>query len=151
MIEVDLDRFASQSEVEAVQRALEEVHVEATVRASYETRSVEIPPWVIYIFAGTVATFWGGLVAAAGADAWKGLRDLIAKLFRARETSKAQKGSVVVVIEDVHEWVVFADHLPDEAFKSILRIEIRHTPAGQLQWDEKSMTWRDPLQNDRAK
>lgn len=145
MAKVDLDSGASASEVDAVGRAFKDAGIDAEVRADVESRS-SLPPWVMYVAIATVAGFFG----AAGADAWKRLRDLITKLFRARDESKSPKGYVVVTITEVHERIVFSDGLPDEAFKSLLRMEIMETQAGQIQWDEETGTWRDPWDADRA-
>ena len=149
-IEVHVDRSASTSELEAVEQAFSEAGIDAEVRADYEAYS-ELPPWAIYLAVSTAAIFWTGFVGAAGADAWKSLRDLIGKLFRARDESKSPKGSVVVTITEVHERIVFSDGLPDEAYKSLLKIEITKTQSGQIQWDDKAGAWRDPWDTDRAK
>jgi hypothetical protein len=148
-IEVHVDRSASASELKAVEQAFREANMDAEVRADYEAYSA-LPPWAIYVAVPTAAIFWAGFVGAAGADAWKGLRDLVGKLFRARGQSKNPKGSVVLTITDVHEKVVFSDGLPDEAYRSLLKIEITQTQCGQIQWDDKAGAWRDPWDADRA-
>lgn len=144
MIKVDLDRGASASEVEAVRQAFKDAGMDAEIRAEVESRS-ELPPWMMYVAVLSAAIFWRSFLDAAGADAWRGLRDLITKLFRARDESKSPKGSVVVTITEVHERIVFSDGLPDEAFRTLIQTKIEHTPSGQIGWDQKTGSWRDPL------
>jgi hypothetical protein len=146
MIQLVFDKSATQPEREAVERAF----IEAGLRAEalvelVESRSIEMLPWVIYVTVPTATAFFVGFVGQAGADAWKGLRGLIDKVFLARKSTKAPPGTVVVRLSDVREAVVFKEGLPDAAFRQIVEFEIVHTSSGQLNWDTKTQTWHDPL------
>ena len=144
MIELVLDKMATDSEVASIKQAFKDAGQPAEVSILLvESRSATVPPWVIYVTITTAGLFFGGFAAAAGADAWKGLRDLVSKLFRAREKSKAPQGSVILKLKDAREMVVFSNGLPDAAFREIVEIEIVHTESGQLWWDPKTQTWRD--------
>lgn len=145
VIEIVLDKTATREEVEGVKAAFEDAGLPAEkVRAGIEFKSVDLPPWVIVVTVSTAGIFFSGFVAAAGADAWKGLRDLVARLYRARE-SRGRKGSVTVRFTEEREEVVFVDGLPDAAFRELVQIEIVHTEYGQLRWDAKTQSWRDTM------
>lgn len=143
VLEVDMDRAASEAEVDAVRRAFEEAGLPAQVEARIEFRSAFLPPWVIEVTVGTAAIFFAGFASAAGADAWKGLRGLIVKLYRAREAARAPKGRVEVFVREIHEHILFRDGLPDAAYREIVEMQIRQTQAGQVEWDDTNSEWRD--------
>jgi hypothetical protein len=145
-VQLTFDKTATQSEQESVKQAFEDAGLSAEVFVELiESRSVDIPPWVIYATAAAGGIFFTGFIGQAGADAWKGLRDLIGKVFHARAASRAPRGVVVVRLTDVRETVIFNHGLPDVAFRQIVELEILHTESGQLNWDPKTETWRDPL------
>jgi len=144
VIEVALDKLATEAEIDAVRDAFEDAGLSAEVTADLEFRSA-FPPWVIDITVLTASLFFGGFAAAAGADAWKGLRGLVMKLFRAREPALGSTGSISVTVTEVHEVIRFSQDLPDLAFRSLVQIEIVQTESGQLQWDPRTRTWRDTL------
>ena len=84
-VQLTFDKTATQSEQESVKQAFEDAGLSAEVFVELiESRSVDIPPWVIYATAAAGGIFFTGFIGQAGADAWKGLRDLIGKVFDAR-------------------------------------------------------------------
>ena len=95
MIEVVLDKTAAPAEVQAVKQAFEDAALLAEVSADFEHASATLPPWVIYVTVTKASLFFSGFVPAAGADAWNGLRDLVGKLYRARDKARPPKGAVV--------------------------------------------------------
>jgi hypothetical protein len=141
VLEVHMDISASEGEIQAVRQAFKEAGLSAQVEAQVEFRSAGPSPGVIEVAVATAGIFFGGFVGAAGADAWKGLRDLIAKLYHAREP--ARKGSIAIRVKEVRERIIFKDGLPDAAFREIEEMEIRHTNSGQIQWDDPNGEWRD--------
>ncbi len=147
MIELVLDKVATDSEANAIKQAFEDAGLPAEVSVLLvESRSATPPPWVIFVTVTTASIFLSGFVAAAGADAWTGLRDLVVKMFRAREKSKAPTGTVILKVKDARELIVFSDGLPDAAFRSVVETEIVHTESGQLNWDPKTRSWRDSFE-----
>ena len=92
MIEVVLDKTAAPAEVQAVKQAFEDAGLLAEVSADLEHASATLPPWMIYVTVATASLFFSGFVSAAGADAWNGLRDLVRKLYRARDKARPPKG-----------------------------------------------------------
>ena len=148
MIEVILDKTAAPAEVQTVKQTFEGAGLLAEVSADLEHASATLPPWVIYVTVATASLFFSGFVPAAGADAWNGLRDLVGKLYRARDRARPPKGAVVIRVTDVRERVVFGDGLPDVAYREIVAIEIVETKSGQLRWDPKTETWRDAFDID---
>ncbi len=142
-IEVLLEREASPKEVAAVEQAMREAGIDATVRAAYERRGVGDFPWILQISGAAASIFFAGFLAAAGADAWKALKALIVKLYEARASSRAPKGVVILIDEATHEWILIRDDLPDEAWQLLLTIEIPKTKSSQLRWDFKAKAWRE--------
>ena len=87
-----LDKTAAPAEVQAVKQAFEDAGLPAEVSADLEHASATLPPWVIYVTVATASLFFSGFVPASGADASNGLRDLVGKLYRARDKARPPKG-----------------------------------------------------------
>jgi len=141
VLEVQMDISASEGEIQAVRQAFKEAGLSAQVDAVVEVRSEGLPPAITEVVVAAAGIFFAGFVGAAGADAWKGLRDLIAKLHHAREP--VRKGSIAIWVKKARERIIFKDGLPDAAFREIAEMEIRHTNSGQIQWDDLNGEWRD--------
>src|SRR5579872_1085450 len=93
-IEVLLEAGATKEEVADVERALHEARLDANVTADLLRRGAGLYPWVVWIFVPAASLFFAGLIGEAGSDAYKALKALVLKLYKARERSQAPKGVV---------------------------------------------------------
>jgi hypothetical protein len=90
------------------------------VEAAYERLGIGTYPWILEISGAAAALFFAGFLGAAGADAWKGLKALIVKLYDARAGSRAPKGVVMLIDEPTRKWILIREDLPDEAWEQLL-------------------------------
>lgn len=141
--EVLLEREATDEEVEAVQTAFDEAGVPAVVEANITRKSTGELPWVVLIVEAGAGALFGGLLAAAGADAWKGLKQLVGNLYEARRKGKSPRGAVVLTLIEPHEDLLLREDLPDTAWQQLFHMHFTETESGQLQWDPDSQSWKD--------
>jgi hypothetical protein len=145
VVEVILESEATDADRAAVAEAFASVGITAQVEGAYARRSAQVLPWLIEIERDLKylvdALILGG-VAAAGADGWKALRELVGRLYKARRG----EGNVVVRDPDTNTEIPFEPDLPDEAYQRLLEIESPRAPqSGILRWDRERRQWVDPL------
>lgn len=145
-----MDRTAGPQEVSAVEAAFAEGGIPAEVRASIEYKSIEIPPWAIYVTEIGAGAFFTAFSAAAGASAWKHLERLVHSLFESRKNSRAPRGVVIVRREKLPDLLLQHD-LPPEAYQALFHELTDAAESGQLRWDPKTRRWRDTFDIARDK
>ena len=117
-------------------------------------------PWLIVIVA-LALPFLNGLLGEAGKDAWRSLKKLVVDLRQARgrgsdfgqivirpgiidageaDDSKALPGFPIPGNPEVE--ITIAPHIPDDAYRSLLELDLDAFDGGTLHWDEPAGEWR---------
>jgi hypothetical protein len=136
LVEVSLDELASGEEVAAVQAAFDDEGIPAVATANLARRSAGKLPWEVYATL-PVGAFLMAFGAAAGTDAWHGLKRLVLAIFRVRRKATGLDGSIVIVVGD--RTVVLSDQVSDEGFRQIAHEAL--PPGGYYIWDDAEGRW----------
>jgi hypothetical protein len=136
LVEVSLDELASRDEVTAVQAAFDDEGIPAVATANLARRSAGELPWEVYAMMPVVA-FLTAFGAAAGPDAWHGLKRLVLTIFRVRRKATGRDGSIVVEVGD--RTVVLTDQVSEEGFRQIAHEGL--PPGGYYIWDGAEGRW----------
>jgi len=118
--------------VEAVERALREAGIEATVDASYESRALGSLIWLVYVPLGTgLVAFFKAIGEQAGTDAWEAMKQLVTNLLAARVDDR--EGHIRIRADDYNDVYVFGE-LPEEAYRALFDLDWSGLRAGSLVW-----------------
>jgi hypothetical protein len=123
---------APDGRVEAVERALREAGIEATVDASYESRALGALIWLVDVSLGTgLVAFFKTLGEEAGKDAWAAMKQLVTNLLAARVDDG--EGRILLRADDYNDVYVLGE-LPDEAYRALFDLDWSELRAGSLVW-----------------
>lgn len=136
LVEVSLDDLASDEEVAAVQAAFDDAGVPAVATANVSQRSAGEVPWVVYAML-PVGAFLTAFGAAAGTDAWHGLKRLVLAIYRARGEAAGRDGSIRLDVGD--RTAILTDQISDEGFCQLAHDEL--PPGGYYTWDDAEGAW----------
>jgi hypothetical protein len=145
IVQVILESESTDADRATVAEVFESAGIRAEVEGAYIRESAQVLPWLIQIERDLKylvdAVALGG-VAAAGADGWMLLKDLVTSLYKARKG----QGEVVLRDPDTRTEIPLPPNLPDEAYQKLLEIESPRAPqSGVLRWDRERHQWVDPL------
>jgi hypothetical protein len=146
-LSIKLDVAATPEEVRAVEAAARAEGFEAEVAASWEK-----PPqtgngafWMVEILVGSsLSAFFGGIAAAAGADAWKKIKSFAEQLREARAPSKVADSGNIVLRDSRGRQLMLWKAFPDEAYEALFQIDWDDHASGLLVWDDRASEWYDP-------
>lgn len=149
---VYLDATASNEEVEAVRRLLDEAGLGVEVRASYVQKSLEVLLWTIFLsiplrkFLNAFAEAYGkglGEQAAGGTPAVaRGLHGWLQRL----HLSRPGDGQVILNDDEHGFQVLLSRDLPTEAIEALWQLDPARDggEAGQVSWDPRTR-WTPPF------
>lgn len=153
-LQVQIDKWASPEEVQAVEETFRQVGLEASVRAGVIELSEQFT-WIV-IISMPASMFLSGYFAAAGADTWsatKRLSDRLRQFVRDLKDARGGKQEGRIELEDAgRAWLLLSSDLPDEAFRQLEAIDWSVAQSGSLQWDGQDQCWmhyvhgKDPQQ-----
>jgi hypothetical protein len=116
-ISVSINEFASKEELEGVEEAFRSAGIEVEVEANYFMKSADAVPWIVLVSVGFAAGgFFRGYFGKLGADAATKTQEWVRALRKARESSPALPGSVV--IKDANRNTVVLGDPPLEAYEN---------------------------------
>ena len=141
-LKVIIEGEASEVEVAAVRDVFAEFGIEAEVKAAYLRRSMGLLPWAMMIEV-PLCVLAKGFLQAAGADAWRVLRDLVKRLFEERNRSGRPEGAIEIRDLDTHTIVIFSNQVTDEGFETFVRGDFG--PGGDYIWDIEAGAWKRAL------
>ena len=148
-VEVSLDTDASDEEIAAVRNVLAEVGLEADISNNYETKALDLTPWIVHI--GLVG---GGVYLAAflkrlgelnAESANEAFKRLPRRLAAARAKSNRPQGTPTLWSERPEDLgVVLQADLPEKAMEQLLDGDFPgEAESGQLRFDFSEERWRD--------
>jgi hypothetical protein len=153
-LQVQIDKWASPDEVQAVEETFRRVGLEASVRAGVIELSEQFT-WIV-IISVPVSTFLSGYFAAAGADAWsatKTLSDRLRQFVRDLKHDRGDNQDGRIELEDAgRAWLLLSSSLPEEAFRQLDAIDWSVVQSGSLRWNNQDQCWmhyvygKDPQQ-----
>jgi hypothetical protein len=118
--------------VEAVERALREAGIEATVDASYESRALGPLIWLVDVPLGAgLVAFFKALGEQAGKDAWEAMKQLVTNLLAASVDDG--EGEIRLRADGYNDVYVFGE-LPEEAYRALFDLDWSELRAGSLAW-----------------
>ena len=138
-VRVSLEREATRAEVEAVERAFRAAGLPADVDAGIGRKS-DVDSWLVHVaVAAPLTVFLSALAAAAGQDAWAGLKALVRRVYEARPRARSRPGAIWLDAERLT--VILTDELPDEAYRALEAGEL--AARGYYVWDPERGAWRN--------
>lgn len=147
-LQVQIDKWASPEEVQAVEEAFRRAGLEVSVRASV----IELSEQLTWIVIASIPA--SAFLSAAGADAWsatKRLPDRLRQLVRDLKDARGGDQEGTVELEDAgRPWLLLSSDLPEEAFRRLESIDQSVVQGGSLRWHYQDRCWmhyvkgRDP-------
>jgi hypothetical protein len=142
-LQVQIDKWASPDEVQAVEETFRRVGLEASVRAGVIELSEQFT-WIV-IISMPASMFLSGYFAAAGADAWsatKNLSDRLRHFVRGLKDARGGNQEGRIELEDGgRAWLLLSSDLPEEAFRQLEALDWSVAQSGSLQWDDQDQCW----------
>ena len=138
IIEIFLDTSATDSEINAVVEAARTEGIRGSVQAVVERRGLGELPWLV-VLSAPISVFVSAFFAAAGNDAYGGLRRLVSRLFRARRNSN---GCVELEDNDSGTYIILTDDLPVEAYQHLAKIGLERLKGGYWVWESEHHKWK---------
>lgn len=137
---VQIDYGASDQEVRALEELFRSVDIEAEIKAGVLDLS-EATPWVLIIVVSWMP-FVKRLAELAAEDAYVALKDFVRRARDARRFSEAPDGTIELDDTDSAVSVKgLTPSLPDEAYRSLLKLDLGALPSGFLGWDPYEGAW----------
>ena len=142
-LEVLLDSSATPEEVEVVREAFTDAGLTAKVRPSYERKSTGELPWVVMVSVPLTA-FLTAFAAAAGKDAYSGLKKLVRTVWDKRTTTSGPRGSFVIIDSESRIWVHLDPDIPADAYRSLAQLDLDSFQGLRvLKYDAKTKEWKE--------
>lgn len=137
--EVYLDDTATPEEVAAVREVFERYGIDAPVEATYMRKSAGVLPWLVHV---AIDTAVGDVLKHLARFASSGVRDWTKEIWRGRQPSAADRGSIT--LEDGEGTVVvIPSGLEDDAFDALADLDWDDARGQYLTWDDVEKEWRD--------
>jgi hypothetical protein len=144
VLDVTVDRGATQEEMRALRQVFQDAGIEATVRDDFIRLSSGVLPYVVTFIAPltwVAAKFAGGAAAKAGADTWdafrdggwRGLRRFLDDVASTRTTH-----GIVEVRDPTGPEIKLHEDIPDEALRELADLDwAQMKGGGYLGWSER--------------
>lgn len=143
-IPVSINDFATQEELEGVEEAFRSVGIDAEVKATFGMKSADAVPWIVFIpLAVAAGAFFRGYFGKLGADAASRTQQWVRQLRKARESSSALPGTVV--IEDANRNTVVLGDPPLEAYEKLFELDFDAAEGAYFVWDDERGEWKDGM------
>jgi len=142
-VEVLLEAEARDDEVAAVAAAFAEAGIDAHVRADPDCKGAGGEfPWMVAVSLPATA-FFTAVAAEAGKDAYKNLKQLIKRLYDARNASKFRTGRVVYIDMDSGKSFTVPPELSDEGWHQLSAAGPDDFAASVFRWDRETGEWQE--------
>jgi hypothetical protein len=139
---VVMDVEATAAEVAEVKEAFRQAGFDVAVRPSYERKSADVLPWIVYVtLAAPIATFFTTLAAKAADDAYPAIKRWVKSVWNAR---RGRDGSIVLRDPD-GSYLILGTRIPDEAIEALAHLDWSRKLGQYLIWDEGRGEWQDQL------
>ena len=142
-LEVILDDSASAADVAAVKEAFNDAGLMATVRPSFKRKGSGDFPWIVMASVPLTA-FLTAFAAAAGKEAYKGLKKLVRSIWSTRTRTSGLSGSFIIVDRKSGVWVHLKPNIPDDAYSALAELDLESLRrSGVLVYDEDKKQWTE--------
>jgi len=142
-LDVLLDSSAPAEDVSAVREAFNNAGLLVTVRPSYERKSIGDFPWIVMVSAPLTA-FLTAFAAAAGKDAYEGLKKLVHSIWAKRTTTSGTSGSFIIIDSKSGIWVFLDPDIPDDAYSALTKLDLDSLQGlGVLKYDKDEKRWTE--------
>ena len=122
-LEVLLDSSAPVEDVDTVRGAFNDAGLKVTVRPSFERKSItEGLPWVVLITI-PITAFLSAFAAAAGRDAYKGLKKLVRTIWTKRAKTSGSSGSFTIIDSKSRVWLQLHPDIPSDAYIALAKFD----------------------------
>jgi hypothetical protein len=139
--EVYLDDTATPEEIAAVRDVFERYGIDAPVEANYMRKSAGVLPWLVHV---AIDTAVGDVLKHLARYAASGVKDWAKEIWRARQASTADRGSIT--LQDTEGTVVvIPSGLEDDAFDALAHLDWDDARGHYLTWDHVERKWRDRI------
>jgi hypothetical protein len=141
---VVIDRAPYDGEIEAVRAAFQGIDADVTVESALELRGVGDYPWVVVVtlLGITVGSFFNKLGGLLAEEPHAAVKLWVGSVVAARRRFRSTSGNIEIGDARISR-IVLNDALPDEAFISLLAMDLDALPDGtHLHWNDDAGEWR---------
>ena len=141
VIEIVVEAEATDDEIAAVEAVAASLPYCTKIIPGYNRKSIDTAlPWIALISAMAIGSFLNGFFQEAGADAYRACKKWVDELAEARTKTTGRSGSIIFIDPDTSCWVYLEDGLPEEAYRSLNRIDLREYDLG-VRYQSESGQW----------
>lgn len=140
-IEVLLEDSASTEDVVAVEEVFRDAGLAAVVKPAIGRKGVGDFPWVV-MFTVPLTAFLTAFAAAAGKDAYAGLRNLVRSIWSTRTQATGPSGSCIIVDKGTRVWIHLKPGIPNKAYHALAEIDLESLePPAALIYNDNTGQW----------